>query len=143
MLVERLTRHGALTPSTSGTGACLEIELPALPTAPAQARRIARQACLDWQIPHIIDDVCLVVSELVTNAVQHAQTPLVLAMEHEGSTLAVAVGDGQTRTPRFADQAPEGAGGRGILLVSTLGTDWGVVRTVLGKTVWVSLKVRP
>ena len=142
MLVDRLTPHGAFAPAPV-TGRCLEVELPPLPTAPAQARGIARRACLDWQIPHLLEDVSLIVSELVTNAVQHAQTPLVLAMEHEGATLAVAVGDGQPSTPWLADQAPERTGGRGILLVSALGMDWGVVRTVLGKTVWVSLKVPP
>jgi hypothetical protein len=42
---------GALTPGTSVTGPCLEVELHSLPTTPAQARRIGRQACLDWQVP--------------------------------------------------------------------------------------------
>lgn len=87
--------------------------------------------------------MALVVSELVTNAVVHAKTPLILAIEHEGPTLAVAVGDGQPATPWLADQTPEQSGGRGMVIVSHLARNWGVVRTVLGKTVWVSLDVAP
>jgi anti-sigma regulatory factor (Ser/Thr protein kinase) len=142
VLVERLSQHGALAPAAPGEAwRSREVELPPTATAPRQARRVARQACVDWSVPHdVAEDVSVVVSELVTNAVLHAGTPLVLALEHEGTTVAVAVGDGQSSTPWLADQAAkQRSGGRGILLVSRLGADWGVVRTVLGKTVWVNL----
>ena len=145
MLVDRVSQHGALIPaSPGGVGArCLEVELPPAATTPADARQIARQACRDWGIPNAADDVSLVVSELVTNAVVHAKTPLILAIEREGPTLAVAVGDGQPAAPWLTAQSPESSGGRGIALVSRLSTNWGVVRTVLGKTVWASLNVAP
>jgi anti-sigma regulatory factor (Ser/Thr protein kinase) len=144
VLVHRVTQHGGLTPpSPDARARCLERELPAVATAPAEARQVARQACQEWGVPDAADDVALVVSELVTNAVVHAKTPLILAIEHEGPTLAVAVGDGQPATPWMADQTPEQSGGRGLVIVSHLATTWGVVRTVLGKTVWVSLTVAP
>jgi anti-sigma regulatory factor (Ser/Thr protein kinase) len=144
VLVHRVTQQGGLTPPSLGARArCLERELPPARTAPSDARQIARKACLDWDIPDAADDVALVVSELVTNAVVHAKTPLILAIEHEGPTLAVAVGDGQPATPWMADQTPEQSGGRGLVIVSHLARNWGVVRTVLGKTVWVSMTVAP
>ena len=144
MLVDRVSQHGGLIPASPGARVrCLEVELPPATTTPADARQIARQACRDWGLPDAADDVSLVVSELVTNAVVHAKTPLILAIEHEGPTLAVAVGDGQPAAPWLADQSPEHSSGRGIALVSRLSTNWGVVRTVLGKTVWVSLNVAP
>jgi len=144
VLVHRVTQHGGLDPPTADAQArCLERELSPVPTAAAVARQIARHACRDWGIPDAADDVALVVSELVTNAVVHAKTPLILALEHEGPTLAVAVGDGHPVTPWLAVQGPEQSGGRGMVIVSHLATSWGVVRTVLGKTVWVSLNVAP
>jgi hypothetical protein len=89
----------------------------------------------------IADDLSRVVSELVTNTVQPARTPLVLATKHQGSTLAVAVGDGLPSTPWLAEGAGADRRPRNPP-VCMVAADRVVVRTGLGKTVWVSLKVR-
>ena len=96
-------------------------------------------AFAEWGVDgSVTEDVCLLVSELVTNAVLHARTPFVLAVEHEGANVAVAVSDGLAVMPWRREGASMDEGGRGIRLVSELGSNWGVVRTVLGKTVWVT-----
>jgi anti-sigma regulatory factor (Ser/Thr protein kinase) len=142
MLLDRLTDRGALSPRTPGRpDQALELELPALPPSVAEARRAARAACRAWGVPHAAEDVALAVSELVTNAVVHAGTPLLLAMELDGGDLTVAVSDGSQGMPWRLPPSPTREGGRGMAIVTELGATSGVVRTVLGKTVWMKLTV--
>ncbi|MGW1495213.1 ATP-binding protein [Streptomyces sp. NPDC002402] len=42
------------------------------PDSVKAARDMARSAVLDWKLPHLVEDVRLVVSELVGNVVHHA-----------------------------------------------------------------------
>ncbi|MFC1413521.1 ATP-binding protein [Streptacidiphilus sp. N1-12] len=67
------------------------------------------------------EDVVLVVSELVANAVRHAPGPCALDLADEGSHLAVAVSDTSPTAPvpRTADTST-GTGGFGWNLVRTL-----------------------
>jgi anti-sigma regulatory factor (Ser/Thr protein kinase) len=142
MLVDRLTDRGALGPGMPGRpDQSLELELAALPPSVAEARRAARAACQAWDVAHAAEDAALAVSELVTNAVVHAGTPLLLAMELDDRNLTVAVSDGSQGMPWQAPPSRTREGGRGVAIVSGLGATWGVVRTVLGKTVWMNLTV--
>ena len=113
--------------------------------APRAARAIVRKvldgwACLDADGVYT---VTLVVSELVTNVVQHAEDPsdqleLHLLME-AGRTLRVAVADGSAVEPVVRDLDDTATNGRGLQLVSTLVDRWGVERSTHGKSVWVEL----
>ena len=139
VLLTRLSAHGALQPDPDRAGRTFELELPPHRSSPAAARHAVQRAFADWGLGEpVTEDVCLLVSELVTNAVMHARTPFVLAVEHEGANIAVAVSDGLAAMPWRKRGAPQDESGRGIGLVSDLGSNWGVVRTVLGKTVWVT-----
>ncbi|MFC9926883.1 ATP-binding protein [Streptomyces sp. NPDC127190] len=81
--------------------------LPLDPTAAAVARLSVRTALACWGLEHMTDDVVLVVSELVTNAVQHARpaSPLPddpgtcrLTLEHpDAGTVWVSVADASGR----------------------------------------------
>jgi hypothetical protein len=82
----------------------------------------------------------LVVSELVTNGIQHAGTPTIVWAEYEAGTLTVAVTAGEALLPALL--APDDAreGGRGIAKIDHLATSWGLTRTGLGKVAWATLE---
>jgi hypothetical protein len=75
--------------------------------APAQARRSLASALDAWGLGPISDDAILLTSELVTNAVIHAGTPIVLVVQHEPAQiemefaiLARGIGDGTLQRVR-------------------------------------------
>ena len=90
----------------------------------------------------------LLVSELVTNCVRHAQTvadaPVQLTASLDPTTLRIEISDTGTdgtvgrRPPRFSD----GSGGFGLDLVAGLSSAWGVERGPRSTTVWLELPVR-
>lgn len=87
----------------------------------------------------LVDDACLVVSELATNAVLHARTPFRVAVEPRGDAVRVVVHDGSPRRPVASDAAPGATTGRGLQIVDALSRAWGVEPTEDGKAVWAEL----
>ncbi|MBO0842842.1 MAG: SpoIIE family protein phosphatase, partial [Nocardioides sp.] len=111
------------------------------PTSVSEARRFARTALLEWGLESIVDDVVLLVSELVTNAVKHAGTPTTVAVVYENEQLRVDVVDlHPTRVLPVGANARPGAGehGRGLLITATLATAWGVEYRKDHKRVWAA-----
>jgi anti-sigma regulatory factor (Ser/Thr protein kinase) len=98
---------------------------------PREVRRVRQEmekALVAWEVVHIVDDVLLVVSELVTNAVRHAPRPEIgfTATRGEG-LLLIEVQDGSANPPilRRRGQAGTAESGRGLGLVHSLARDWG------------------
>jgi anti-sigma regulatory factor (Ser/Thr protein kinase) len=143
MLLDRLSRTGSLTPSAPWRiDNIVQFELPPSRESPSIARQAVAEACERWDLPfQAVDTALLATSELVTNAVMHAGTPLVLAVEYEDHSLTIAVGDGDSSIPEVRPPSEEREDGRGMAIVDRLGVTWGVQRTILGKTVWVSFVV--
>lgn len=96
-------------------------------------------ACCSWGLASICDDVALVVTELVANAVRHAGTDIEISVAHITDGVRLEVRDGSTRPlrPRAALSSDEG--GRGLLLVDALSSRYGVLGDANGKSVWVEL----
>jgi anti-sigma regulatory factor (Ser/Thr protein kinase) len=85
----------------------------------------------------------LVASELVTNAVVHAGTPIELTLRLVWPMLHIAVrdsGDGQAQIAGFVDESAES--GRGLVLVDALASSWGNFVPPVGKVVWATVLVR-
>jgi len=83
------------------------------------------------------DEIELLVSELTTNAIVHARTPLLLTMCRKGTRVRVEVMDDDPTPPRVNLRPdPLRPGGRGMCLVNALAADWGVNVNDHGKTVW-------
>ncbi|MER6381639.1 ATP-binding protein [Streptomyces sp. NPDC001250] len=62
------------------------------PEAAGEARRITRRLLTWWGVPQeAADSVLLTVSELVTNAVEHAQPPLNLTLNRDADTRRVHI----------------------------------------------------
>ena len=120
----------------------LQLELPPDRASPSIARAAIAASCRRWGLqPTVRETAQLVVSELVANVVVHASTPLLLAAEHDGSHLTIAVADGDISPPVLADPEPSAEGGRGVGIVAQVAAAWGVRRTTLGKLVWVAISV--
>ena len=99
----------------------------ATPTAAGWARRHATDVLARWQVAGMTDDVCLVVSELVGNAVIHAAAPdgiptscrLVLKLFADALAVEVTDPSGGIVT-RAADDDPLSESGRGLAIVQAL-----------------------
>jgi anti-sigma regulatory factor (Ser/Thr protein kinase) len=105
----------------------LEITLDSQPESVAQARRVTTQV-IDGLDDQTLEDVRLIVSELVTNAIKHGPDARVkLRLRREGNTIHGEVEDEGTRTfelPRKVRLGPNG--GLGLRLVDSLSDRWGV-----------------
>jgi anti-sigma regulatory factor (Ser/Thr protein kinase) len=97
--------------------------------------------------PEWIDDVALVVSELVGNAVRHAQGlpsgGLHVDWEIRPGVVELAVTDGGSPTePRVRNVDVDAQGGRGLAIVEALAADWGVRAQGEVRTVWAEVRHR-
>ncbi|HEY1828164.1 MAG TPA: SpoIIE family protein phosphatase, partial [Acidimicrobiales bacterium] len=83
----------------------------------------------------------LLTSELVTNAVLHAATPLCVTLHLMTDRIRVDVADGSAVIPSVKDYGADAATGRGLTLFNTLSSNWGVQPADGGKIVWFELPV--
>ncbi|WP_327748510.1 ATP-binding protein [Streptomyces europaeiscabiei] len=105
------------------------------------ARRFVYETLAGWGLAEAerSGDLLLCVSELATNALAHGVPPgrqFLVCLRYGGNALRVDVHDSGGGTPRIADGAGLGEGGRGLLLVAALSDKWGVGERELGKVVW-------
>jgi anti-sigma regulatory factor (Ser/Thr protein kinase) len=120
------------------------------PKAAAAARRFVRDTLQAWVVtgaadePVLVDDAVLLTSELVTNAVVHAGTPVQITCRLADGAVEVVVSDGHPG--RLVPEAPEReavpserTGGRGLLLPAALASAWGVAYGRASKAVWFRL----
>lgn len=119
-----------------------ELELPATPASVPAGRRLIRQSLVAWGYDDFVDVAELLVSELITNGIRHAQSYVQVAVRanHE---LVVTVTDSRPDllpVPLDRLDDPEADGGRGLALVATLSDDWGVHRDAQSKSIWFTLR---
>lgn len=107
----------------------LALHLPASTSSVREARRAVESIELKGD-EQVLDDLRLLVTELVTNSVRHAELSPTDKIRLDVSLLPevirVEVGDpgpGFTR-PTF-EAPPTGTGGRGLYLVDTIADRWG------------------
>jgi anti-sigma regulatory factor (Ser/Thr protein kinase) len=118
-----------------------------------EARHWLQKRLLRWELETLLPDASLLVTELATNAVVHAQSAFhVVATVAEG-VLEIGVSDHDSRRPvlrrQHRDQEPVSGrdrlypaeGGRGIALIDEIADEWGVASLVDGKQVWFRLSV--
>jgi anti-sigma regulatory factor (Ser/Thr protein kinase) len=115
--------------------------LPAVPDSPSVARTLVR-AELAGCTETTVTTAELMVSELVTNAVVHGGTPIRVELEHGDHTVRAMVTDGGNDLPVLRHPERSSEHGRGLMIVSTLADDWGVIENERGKSVWFSLLYR-
>ncbi|WP_425508513.1 ATP-binding protein [Streptomyces roseirectus] len=111
-------------------------------------RRQAASQLTEWELTHLAETACLLLSELLTNAVKasSSKTERVTAqLSCNESTLKVAVSDTADERPQLSVPPLEQEGGRGLLIVTMLSKEWGTRpnATGPGKTVWCTLTLPP
>ena len=117
------------------------ISLAAGPAAAAEARRQVLATICAWDVPVDVDVAVLLTSELVTNAIRHeAGETITLTITCICGQLRVDVHDTSCTTPVIMDAQADAEAGRGLMLVASLSTDWGVHRTRSGKAVYFTLE---
>ena len=109
------------------------------PTSAGYARQRVRAFCAD--LPPDLQAVAqLLVSELVTNALQHGEGAIGMEMSVDPKSLRIEVSDDSPHPPRVANPSPDWTGGRGLLLVERLASAWGIIpHPGDGKAVWFTL----
>lgn len=114
-----------------------QIHLTPVPTAPREARQFVRTTATVLDDDRL-QDLLVLTSELVTNAVLHARTPFEVGVTVTDAAVLICVGDGASTRPQPRTPTTGGENGRGIMLVRALADDWGVLPTVSrsGKSVW-------
>jgi anti-sigma regulatory factor (Ser/Thr protein kinase) len=121
-----------------------QVELPPSADSVRTARRFLRETLASWDAEPLEWTASQAVSELVTNAVLHAGTPITVTLTLPGDgRLRVEVGDGSPRVPQQRRYGQRATTGRGIALVAGLAEAWGVETRPGGKTVWCELAVGP
>ena len=116
--------------------------------------RLARHAFAD-QMAGVVDvadeareDAMLVLSELVSNAVKHAAPlpsgEIAVRWSVQADVLHIEITDGGASTrPTVATAALSSLGGRGLDIVRTVSTQWGVTEGAGSVTVWAEVPRTP
>jgi CheY-like chemotaxis protein len=118
------------------------LALPNALTSPRQARRFVHNTLEEWDQHHLLDDAILLTSELVTNAVLHAESELELRVRLRSTGLRIEVVDQSPRALVRRHQSAEATSGRGLAMVNTLAVLWGSDPVGRGKSVWFELASR-
>lgn len=118
------------------------LQLDPVPEASRGARALVSQALARWELPDLVGPAWSVITELVTNAVVHAATPITASISranHDPGTVRVAVRDGVNATPVLVPRRSPSAEGNGIWVVDQFALGWGAVHLGPGKIVWAVL----
>jgi anti-sigma regulatory factor (Ser/Thr protein kinase) len=120
-------------------------ELIGSPESVSQAREYARRKLGDGH--PALDDVTLLVSEVVTNAVLHSNSKnggkvtLAIADCYDFIHVDVVDAGGEAAPHLCEDMLAEG--GRGLMLVDMISQQWNVHEGDAGRTVWFEVKYKP
>jgi sigma-B regulation protein RsbU (phosphoserine phosphatase) len=119
------------------------LELPGNPSSVPLARTLVTQLLSQGQTEEFVGSAALLTTELVANAVRHVPGPCALELTRRGSLLRMAVVDNGPGTPSLENLSTLAHGGRGMHIVSSLSTAWGVDRFADGgKAVWAEMESR-
>jgi len=137
---EDATRFAQGRPAATRTG----LRMASTPEAPALARSLVDESCERWQVsPDVTEALRLISTELVTNVVLHAGTPMQLILRRTRRHIHVAVIDEE---PRLAERrppaSPQSPNGRGLIFVEAFSAAWGCTPTATGKSTWATVTVR-
>jgi serine/threonine-protein kinase RsbW len=121
----------------------LDCELPPLATSATEARRATRAALATMCDAATLDALAIVVTELATNAIDHAGSAFrlrVVVEEGEASLIVrIEVTDRDQRHPTKSAMRNDELRGRGLHLIEELTARWGVESLPAGKRVYAEL----
>jgi anti-sigma regulatory factor (Ser/Thr protein kinase) len=116
------------------------IALPRNPSSVGAARRFIKARATAWSFPEpASDQLVLIGSELVTNAVLHARTELTVTLELHDHRVRISVKDHSQAPATLRHYRPDALTGRGLGVVAALSDTWGISAAADGKVVWAEL----
>ncbi len=116
---------------------------PATASSVTDARSFAAHALADTPTD-VVDDIRLMVSELASNAIEHAIASFELSIQRSRQEIRVEVTDSGRGTPAMRTPQPDALTGRGLQIVNMVSTRWGVEqKSDSAKTVWFTLELAP
>jgi anti-sigma regulatory factor (Ser/Thr protein kinase) len=128
------------TPEMSSRSA--SIDLPPTSGSVTTARRLVRELLTVWDVPHDREDASLLVTELVSNVVDHVrgEADLTLELSVSDTWLRIAVVDGSSIRPIVQELSHDRPRGRGMRMVEEIADRWGADDHKGGKRVWFDLR---
>ena len=119
----------------------MQTVLPPESVSAGRARRFVIAALHEIGAERLTDVAALLVSELVTTAVLHARTEVLLRVvcTDPERGVRVEVVDSSLDAPQQRHYGAEAVTGRGMLLVESLADAWGADVGPTGKVVWFEL----
>lgn len=117
-----------------------EVDLPRSAESVAAARRFVETKVKEWRLEPLLDDALMVTSELVTNAITHADSSCRIRLSVSATTLRIDVLDGGSGTPEPRPASETEEHGRGLHMVDAVASAWGLEEVPgRGKLVWAEL----
>lgn len=121
----------------------LALELDRTLEEPARVRAFVADQLAGYG-SDVRSDALLLVSELVSNVVQHGALPARIVLSLSGNRVHILVEDSAPAMPEGPRRTDHGApGGRGLIIVAAVAAAWGISTTAgrPGKAVWFDLAV--
>ncbi|MFD5424502.1 ATP-binding protein [Streptomyces sp. NPDC127084] len=146
-------RQGLPPIDPSNASSSASCALPPRYEAVRGARTFTSRTLAAWDLSERFDDVALVVSELVTNALRHAMPadaprgqdqPVRLHLMRWTGRLVCAVRDPSQESPVASEAEDSAECGRGLFLVDSFSDSWGwhpLAGQVTGKVVWALFRL--
>jgi hypothetical protein len=113
------------------------------PLSASHARAFVSQHLIEHRLLYLVDPVRLVVSELATNALVHAQTTFAVSLRTVDETVLLTVRDRSGALPAGRCAQAMDSTGRGLDIVDIISLAWGITEDPAGsKAVWASFALR-
>jgi hypothetical protein len=118
------------------------IDLPPIPPSITVSRHLVLELLRTWGVPHDREDAAMLVTELVSNVVDHVrrEANLTLELAVSDECLRIAVVDGSSVQPVVRELSTDRPRGRGMRMVQARADRWGAEDHRGGKRVWFELR---
>ncbi|MGA5123714.1 ATP-binding protein [Streptomyces pseudogriseolus] len=116
--------------------------LPCRPESVHRARAFVADVLETWGIRSLTEDGEVIVSELLTNTLDHTTCPMarVVIERCTDDVIRIEVADGSHTRPQLAVDDADAESGRGLFLVDALSWRWGCDEYDWGKSTWAELR---
>ena len=120
----------------------LRSPVPGTPESVGAARRTIVRQLQAWGLNSNIDDMQLVASELITNALRYGADPIEFRLSVREDRLRLEVSDANTTDiPQPRQAADHESTGRGMPLIDALTASWGAQVSGARKVVWAEITI--
>ena len=116
------------------------VRLPVNEYSVVEARRFVEREATNWALPNV-DEIALVTSELVENALQHARDSIEVSIGRRADCVVVQVIDDDNTLPDPYPAETLADRGRGLVVVDAIAEKWGTTPLDHGKRVWAEVAI--